>query len=156
MNNEMMSYEVVDLQEKKVVGLSARTNNASPEMGNVIGSLWQKFYTENCYPAIKNKANEKSLGIYTDYEADEKGDYTVVVACEVTDAEDISQEWTVRTIPAGKYAKFVVRGNMMTAVAELWQELWKMDLPRSFICDFEEYQNADPENAEIHVYIGLK
>ena len=61
MNNEMMSYEVVDLQEKKVVGLSARTNNASPEMGNVIGSLWQKFYTENCYPAIKNKANEKSI-----------------------------------------------------------------------------------------------
>lgn len=45
---------------------------------------------------------------------------------------------------------------MITAVAQFWQELWKMDLPRSFVCDFEEYQNADPENAEIHIYIGLK
>ena len=22
--------------------------------------------------------------------------------------------------------------------------------------DFEEYQNADPENCEIHIYIGIK
>lgn len=59
-------------------------------------------------------------------------------------------------IPAGKCAKFVVRGNMVTAVQESWQEIWSMELERSFVCDFEEYQNADPEDAEIHIYIGLK
>jgi len=62
----------------------------------------------------------------------------------------------VRKIPAGSYAKFIVKGNVVTAVAEFWQELWKMDLNRAFVCDFEEYQNGDCENAEIHLYIGLK
>ena len=45
---------------------------------------------------------------------------------------------------------------MLTAVREFWRELWNMDLNRAFVCDFEEYQNADPENAEIHMYISLK
>ena len=45
---------------------------------------------------------------------------------------------------------------MITAVAEAWQKIWQLDLPRFFECDFEEYQNGDMENAEIHIYIGLK
>ena len=45
---------------------------------------------------------------------------------------------------------------MVTAVNDFWQQLWGMNLNRSFVCDFEEYQNADPENAEIHIYIGIK
>ena len=31
-----------------------------------------------------------------------------------------------------------------------------MDLPRAFVCDFEEYQDDSMENAEIHIYVGLK
>lgn len=57
---------------------------------------------------------------------------------------------------AGKYAKFIVKGHMITAVAQFWQELWKMDLDRAFVCDFEEYQNDDCENAEVHIYIGVR
>jgi len=45
---------------------------------------------------------------------------------------------------------------MITAVSDFWKQLWKMPLQRSFVCDFEEYQNADPEHAEIHIYISLK
>jgi predicted transcriptional regulator YdeE len=44
---------------------------------------------------------------------------------------------------------------MQKAVADFWIELWQMDLNRSFQCDFEEYQNCDMENAEIHIYISL-
>jgi len=150
-----MDYEIVFLEEKNVAGFSARINNSSPEMGTVIGGLWQKLYLpENC-SAIKERANEKALGIYTDYSSDERGDYTVMTAFEVkSDAEQAGFE--MRKIPAGKYAKFVVKGNMLTAVQEFWQKLWGMELERSFVCDFEEYQNADPENAEIHMYIGVK
>lgn len=151
-----MNYEIVNLKEKTVAGYFARTNNASPDMGKIIGELWQKFYMEDGYFLIPNKADGKALGIYTDYESDEKGDYTVVVACEVSDVTDFPDSFTVRKIPAGKYAKFIVKGNMLTAVAQFWHELWKMDLNRSFVCDFEEYQNSDSENAEIHIYIGLK
>lgn len=44
---------------------------------------------------------------------------------------------------------------MKEAVAKCWQEIWQMDLKRSFVCDFEEYQNDCMEDAEIHIYIGL-
>lgn len=150
-----MNYEIVELKEKTVVGISARTNNNSPEMHNVIGGLWNDFYGKGIYTCIPCKVNGKAIEIYADYEDDENADYTAMVACEVENADDLPEGTEKRIIPAGKYAKFVVRGNMVTACIEFWRELWNMDLPRSFVCDFEEYQNSDPDNSEIHMYIGL-
>ena len=151
-----MQYEIVILEEKTVVGVTAKTNNKAPDMGMVIGGLWQQFYQSDIYSKIPGKLNEKALGIYTDYEDAEKGDYHVVVACETNGAKELPPQTIMRTIPAGKYAKFIVKGHMQKAVAEFWGKLWEMDLPRSFVCDFEEYQNAEVEQAEIHIYIGIK
>lgn len=151
-----MEYEIVTLEEKIAVGISARTNNASPDMSAVIGDLWNRFYNEGVYASIPKKENAKALGIYTDYAGDETADYTLIVACE-TSEEPEGEAYTVRRIPAGQYAKFVVRGDMVQAVAQAWAEIWQMNLPRAFQCDFEEYQNDDMgEHAEIHIYIGLK
>ena len=77
-----MKYEIVTLNEKIAVGISARTNNLSPDMGAVIGGLWKRFYQEGVYASIPEKTDGKALGIYTDYAGDEKSDYTAIVACE--------------------------------------------------------------------------
>lgn len=151
-----MNYEIVNLEEKTVAGIAARTNNLAPDCQMVIGGLWQRFYAEGVYEAVKGKVNEKALGIYTEYAGDEKCDYTVMVACEADKMCTQPDEITVKKIAGGKYAKFVMKGNMHQIVAEFWQELWQMDLPRAFGSDFEEYQNADMEQAEIHFYISLK
>ena len=37
-----MDYEMVTLEEKIAVGVSARTNNTAPDMGAVIGGLWNR------------------------------------------------------------------------------------------------------------------
>lgn len=150
-----MEYEIVTREEKIAVGISARTNNTSPDMGAVIGGLWNRFYNEGVYASIPEKLNGKALGIYMDYAGDEKDDYTVAVACETTNPPQ-GNDYTVCRIPAGRYAKFIVHGDMVQAVADAWMEIWKMDLPRTFVCDFEEYQNDDMDNAEIHIYVGLK
>lgn len=150
-----MNYEIVHLNEKTVAGYCARTSNTAPDMGQVIGGLWNKFYSPDGQSTIPGKIGDKALGIYTDYADAEKGEYTVMVACEVNGA-DVPERFSVRKIPAGTYAKFIVKGHMVTAVQQFWQELWQMKLNRSYVCDFEEYQNADFENAEIHIYIGLQ
>ena len=150
-----MDHEIVFLEEKNVVGFSARTSNTSPDMGAVIGGLWQLLYSPENFTKVADRANEKALGIYTDYSSDETGDYTVMTAFEVNCGKPQTGFETGK-IPAGRYAKFIVKGNMITAVQEFWQKLWHMDLDRAYVCDFEEYQNADPENAEIHIYISLK
>ena len=150
-----MKYEIVRLEEKIAVGVSARTNNMSPDMGAVIGGLWNRFYNEGIYASIPKKAGEKALGIYTDYAGDWKADYTVFAACETTE-EPQGDQYSICRIPAGRYAKFVVHGDMVQAVAAAWQKIWQMDLPRSFVCDFEEYQDDQMEDTEIHIYVGLK
>lgn len=160
------NYEIVTLTEKTVAGIAARTNNLAPDMEAVIGGLWERFYSEGIYDRIPDKTNHKALGIYTEYEEEEAGDYTVIVACEVgtggmsdgsfvQQCDKITENMKIMTIPAGKYARFVAKGAMHEAVAAAWQEIWDTDLPRSFVCDFEEYQNEDMEQAEIHIYIGL-
>lgn len=149
-----MNYEIVTLEERIAAGISARTNNASPDAGAIIGGLWNRFYNEGIYASIPKKAGGKAMGIYTDYAGDEKADYTVIVACETT-GEPEGGEYTVCRIPAGRYAKFIVRGDMVQAVGAAWQEIWQMDLDRTFRCDFEEYQDDCMEEAEIHIYVGL-
>ena len=90
-----------------------------------------------------------------EYGSDETKDYTTVVACE-TAKEPSEGTYTLCKIPAGRYAKFVIYGDMVQAVSQAWKEIWQMDLPRAFVCDFEEYQDDSMENAEIHIYVGLK
>lgn len=149
-----MDYEIVTLEEKIAVGITARTNNTAPDMGAVIGGLWNRFYNGGVYASISGKVNDKALGIYTDYAGDEKADYTAMVACETTE-ELQGGNYSICKIPAGRYAKFVVHGDMVQAVAAAWQEIWQMKLPRAFQCDFEEYQNDCMDNGEIHIYVGL-
>lgn len=146
-----MEYEVVSLEQKIIVGVSATTSNKDPEMGKVIGGLWEKLYQGGVSATIKNKVNENAIGLYSEYS--ENG-YCVTAGNEVSKAEN--DGLTVKTIPAGNYAKFSVHGNMEKAVAKAWEEIWKMDLKRSFTGDFEEYLNDDWENADIDLYIALQ
>ena len=139
----IMNYKIVELPEITVCGLSARTNNSSPDMGKVIGGLWQQFYG-GIFQQIGGRKNDYAMGIYT-----------VMTAFE-TDGSSTPEGTVTRTFPAGKYAEFTVFGNMVTAVGEFWQELWKLDLPRSYVFDFEQYRSNDCDNCEIHIFIGLK
>lgn len=145
-----MNYEIVNLKEKTVAGLSAEANLNSPESSGVIGKLWERFYS-GTYASIQGKVNESCIGLYTDYAQD--GGYKVMVCCETDTAE---QNTETMVIPSGKYAKFVIRGHIVTAVQEFWQKLWEMKLDRSFVCDFEEYQGGDMNDMEIHMYISIK
>lgn len=150
------TYEIVTLEEKIAVGVAARTNNTSPDAGAVIGGLWSRLFQEGVYASIPDKVSEKALGIYTDYAGDEKSDYLAMAACETAREPKAGEgEYAVCRIPAGRYAKFVVHGDMVKAVSAAWQAIWQMDLPRSFVCDFEEYQDDRMEDAEIHIYVGL-
>ena len=151
-----MNYEVVELDEKVVAGIGARTNNQSPDMTAVIGGLWQKFYGEGYYAELPYKKNLKAMGIYTDYATDHNGDYLAMVACEVKQAESMPEGVMIRQYPAGKFAKFIVKGHMQTAISEFWSQLWDMELDRTYIYDFEEYQDDHVEDTEIHIYIGIK
>ena len=58
-----MHYEVVELAEKTVVGLAARTNNLDPQMGQTIGLLWQRLFG-GLYERIAHRADGHTIGLY--------------------------------------------------------------------------------------------
>ncbi len=151
-----MSYEIVTLEAKTVVGLSARTKNDSPDCGAVIGGLWQKLFEEGVYFAVPNKADDRTIGMYDAYVTDMTGPYDVTIGCAVTDPAGKPEGTVVKTIPAGKYAKFVVHGDVQEAVGQFWMEAWKLPLDRAYTADFEEYfHTAEGPVCEIHIYLAL-
>ena len=60
-----MDYEIVELEEKKVFGLRARTNNQAPDVGAVIGGLWDRFFVQGIYDTIPDKCSGMPLGFWT-------------------------------------------------------------------------------------------
>ena len=148
-----MNYEIVNLEEKTVVGLTARTGNNDPYMQKIIGGLWQDFMGKGIEKSLKNKANAYCIGLYTDYNFEEIT-YDVTVGAEVP--ANGNSELSAKTIPDGKYAKFSIRGDVVIDVANAWTEIWEMPLERTFTGDFEEYISNENGVAEVYIYVALK
>lgn len=153
-----MKYEIVELEQKIVEGIEVKTTNEDGKSMQDIANMWQTFFTQGIYDKIENKVNGKTIGLYTDYEKDYTKPYNFVVCTEVSEKSKDMENRVVKVIPKGKYAKFVIHGDVQNAVGQAWQEIWNMNLNRKYTCDFEEYQNnsEDMQNQEIHIYIGIE
>lgn len=152
-----MNYKTVNLPEMKIAGLSARTSNLDPEMGSIIGSLWNSFFAQGGPQAVPDCMGADVYGLYSDYESDFRARYDITVGCRVQAVDGLPQQMTVKTVPAGKYAVFAVQGDGVAAVAKAWEEIWSMELDRSYTGDFEQYTSSpDGKTQEVSIYIALK
>ncbi len=148
-----MHYEIVHLDAKTIVGITARTGNADPDCQKIIGGLWQRFMAEGIWTSLQNKANAYCVGLYSDYDFAAMR-YDVTIGAEVVENGD--SHLAAKQIPAGSYAKFHIHGDVVKDVAHAWEEIWKMPLDRSFAADFEEYISNENGVADIDIYIALK
>lgn len=148
-----------------VVGVAARTRNAHEMSGNgKIGDVWQTFLEPSLVARIPNKIGVDPIAIYTEYESDHTGYYTYLLGVPVSSTESLPANLTVKHVPPGRYAVFTSgRGNIVQVVQEVWQRIWSMSPEelggkRAFQTDFEIYDQraADPENAQIDVYVGIR
>ncbi len=153
-----MKYEIVELEEKVVEGIRIKTTNQDGKSMQDIGMTWQKLFANGIYEKIPNKVNGKTIGLYTEYEGDYINPYIFIAGAEVSQSVGVNKEIESIVIPKGKYAKFVIIGDVQNSVGQAWQEIWNMDLKRKYTCDFEEYQNnsEDMQKQEIHIYIGVE
>lgn len=129
-----------------VSGISIQTQNKDEfdEKTAKLPKLWQAFYSTN--PAL----NTPVFGVYSNYESDANGLYTVTVGV-VSDTE-----LNAIKINAGNYLVFEGKGAMPLAVIEVWKRVWDYFTQdcahkRCFMTDFEVY-NGD----EVAIYIGIK
>ena len=133
----------------QVYGFQVRTQNTdefNPEIAK-LPSLWQKFSTSDL-------AKEAAIfGVYSDYESDANGLYTVTAGVAST---AIKAELSSITVHPGKYLVFKNHGPMPFAVIEAWKQVWhyfstEPNYQRNFRSDFEAYLGSD----EIAIHIGV-
>jgi len=158
---------VVELDAFEVMGVEVRTNNAK-EAGatSVIPKLWQRVIQEHVLDVVPNRIGQTIYAVYTDYASDANGDYTLVLGAKFKPAAGtpIPTGMVVKTVPAGRYAVFTSeRGSVAKVVVETWKQIWSyFQSPasgqRAYRSDFELYDQraADPTNAQVDIYIGVK
>lgn len=146
-----MDYKVVNIKEKLVVGSSIVTSNQE----NKIGECWSEFINGGIYQSIPNKKDSKAIGLYYDYKSDMTDIYNFMCCVEVEKKNSVGLKEVV--IPQSNYAKFTIKGNMITDVIKVWQKIWEMDLDRKYSYDFEVYHNdsEDINNQTIDIYISI-
>ena len=162
-----MKYEIVEINEKIVIGLSDRIKNNDTMLEKII-NLWNNFCNENggIINKINKRINENTVAIYYNYNNEKDGykeiEYDNLVGCEVEN-QDTKNELTKVVIPKGKYAKFTFFGNPDTEVNKFWRNFWVnvenkvYDFDRAFTYDFEEYiAGNDFDNMEVDIYISIK
>jgi predicted transcriptional regulator YdeE len=151
-----MNYEIVEVEEKIVVGESIKTCNQNLQSVRDIGNLWQGVLSRGIFDRIDHKVTGKAIGLYTDYEGDASQPYRFACAMEVYQADQTNMD--IYRIPKGPYAKFTVYGNLVEAVGKAWQEIWHMPLERAYTFDYEVYHNdsEDMNQQHIDIYVSLK
>lgn len=133
-----------------VTGFSVRTQNKDEFNENTakLPGLWHQFY------ASQPNMNSNVYGVYSSYDSDATGYYTVTVG---TESCDVQAESGTVSIQAGQYLVFQGTGPMPATVIETWKRVWKFfeastEYQRNFISDFEDYSGTD----HVAIYIGIK
>lgn len=152
MNNQI-------IQKFYVIGISIRTTNKNGQSAKDIETLWDKFWGEEIQKRIPNKVNDDIYAVYTEYETDFTGPYTVIIGLPVSSLENIPKGLVGITIEKTVYQKFVSKGKMPEAILNTWMEIWQNEnLSRSYKSDFtihgEKYYDGD--DAEVETFISIK
>ncbi len=152
MNNQI-------IKKFNVVGISTRTTNENGQGVKDIETLWEKFWGDDIQNQIPNKVNDDIYAVYTEYETDFTGPYTVIIGLPVSSLEDIPAGFVGITIEKATYQTFVSKGKMPEAVVKTWMEIWQnKTLNRAYKADFtihgEKYYNGD--QAEVETFISVK
>jgi predicted transcriptional regulator YdeE len=133
-----------------VTGFSVRTQNKDEfnEKTAQLPNLWQQFYSSPL------ALNETVYGVYSNYDSDAHGFYTVTAGVESTEEQS---PLSAVTVQAGNYLMFEGTGPMPATVVETWKRVWAFfesntEYRRHFISDFEAYTGA----LEVAIYIGVE
>ena len=126
------------IEQFQVVGISVRTTNANGQAMKDIEALWTRFWGEEIQNQVPNKISDDIYAIYTDYESNYTGAYTMIIGMAVSSLDNIPAGYKGITIPKATYQKFVSKGKMPEAIVKTWMDIWQKDdtLNRAYQTDF--------------------
>lgn len=151
--------EKVNLKEFKVIGISIRTTNENGQAATDIPTLWNKFMTESILEKIPNKISNDIYSIYTEYESDHTKAYTTILGCKVEHLNEVPEGMVAKIFDEENYTKFMTKGDLNKGIVyNKWEEIWNIDLDRTYSADFEIYgeKAQNPADAEVEIFIATE
>ena len=130
------------------IGITVRTTNSAESNPDTarIGELWNKYFSEGWSDRVPAKEMQGGLlGVYTDYESDQDGQYTCGPFKVVDVIENVPDGMRALEIPSGEYCVFEARGELPGSVLEAWAAVWKYFADedriydRAYQVDYEQY-----------------
>ncbi|MCM3020039.1 GyrI-like domain-containing protein [Priestia megaterium] len=157
----VVSQKVVKVNEFTVVGVPIRTDEPVEETGTgLIPEHWQTFYKQQLANKIANKVNGNTFALYTEFEYDQKMDFTFALGYEVLPGGELKDDMREFTIPEGEYMVFTTAvGPARQVVVEAWAYIreWAKKNHRAYKIDFELYDERciDPEYSQVDIYVSI-
>ncbi len=151
--------ENIKKEALNIVGITVRTSNEKGKADKDIPALWEQFMQKGISEKIPNKVNETIFALYTDYESDHNGPYTVVIGFQVSSLDNIPEDFSIHMVPEANYQKFTAKGDLTKdAVVNTWMEIWNTDLKRTYTTDIEVYgeKAMNPTNGEADIFIAVE
>lgn len=139
-----------------IVGIELHTDNS--EIGlQKIGEHWNRFYQEQVLQLISYRKNNKIVALYTNYEKDHTGPYSLILGAEVNATKNVPQGMVSVQVPQQTYNIFTAKGAMPKALVATWQKIWNTDMQRTFVADFELYDERSNQGSasEVDIYIAV-
>ena len=142
-----------------IIGKALRTSNDNGRAFTEIPIHWEQFMKNNTKEKIPNRMDDDIYAVYTHFEnagKNNRGLYTLIIGCRVTNHNKPPNGFDSVIIPAGKYRVFTVEPGRFDKVGDAWKNIWAIPENEkknwSFNCEFERYQSS----GEIDIFIGLK
>lgn len=146
----------------KFIGIEVKTSKqleANPSTAQ-IPDLHKKFLEQQIEEQIPNRIDsDLYFAIYTNYESDHTGAYSLILASEVGSTSDVPDTMVAVNIPTAQYLVFTAEGAQPQALTRTWKDIWDYfsknpTHQRTYTTDFEVYDKSFPD--QVDIYIAVK
>lgn len=151
--------ERISIKTFTIAGLSlkAPTTNTNGQSAIDCRHLWETFKNGGYAENIPGKLGDEIYGVYYKYDGDSTKPFSYFVGVRVKPGTEIELPLSTLEVPGGSYIKTTSKGKMPKCVTETWTTIWKENYPRTYIVDFEVYdeRSHDWNDAEVDVYLSV-
>lgn len=156
---KLVTPQLIYRDETLVMGVEVRTTAQKERDSETseIPKLWNRFWAEQLWLDIPDAINPDAFyGVYTDYDSDPFGPYSLILATEVSSIDNPPESMVGLVLSAGRYLVFGAPGALPEAVARTWQQIGDYfaanpRYQRTYTTDFELY-----EPQQVNIYIAVK
>jgi predicted transcriptional regulator YdeE len=155
----LMHDVVVSAGDLLVAGIKVRTTHRIEAVALTakIPALWRRFLADKVGEQIPDRSGDAAvLAIYTDYEREDSGPFSVVLGHRVTTLEHVPPGMSGVWLLPGRYLSIEGAGRPFEYPSEAWQEI------RRFFAHSHAYERAFESDYEIHtaeavaIYVSIK